>query len=235
MASRKGRVPAPTPSLAWPLSAHVMTLSPRLPPSDGHVAPWSTPTDEDADRPRLGGWIERDPEPAALHSIATPILSLRRRERGGEGQGESVCEERARGEKKEAKTASRASMGLSWRRMTAVACAGSALVVWRYGERCRGRLAELLAALWLAQAVAWAIWSTFVYPHWVSPLRHLPQPEGAHWLLGHGRQMVGGAPPGAAMRQWSVLRPMRAADKGGGGASGPRLTEAGSRTRSTTA
>ncbi|RDA95936.1 hypothetical protein CP533_5897 [Ophiocordyceps camponoti-saundersi (nom. inval.)] len=60
------------------------------------------------------------------------------------------------------------------------------------------RLALWTVALWL---VAWAIWTTFVYPHLVSPLRRLPEPEGAHWLLGHAARLLGPS-AGGPLRDW---------------------------------
>ncbi|ODA79668.1 hypothetical protein RJ55_05262 [Drechmeria coniospora] len=42
----------------------------------------------------------------------------------------------------------------------------------------------LLAVLCLLSAAA--LYSTFLYPHVLSPLRRLPEPAGGHWLLGHG-------------------------------------------------
>ncbi|XP_044724797.1 cytochrome p450 domain-containing protein [Hirsutella rhossiliensis] len=92
-------------------------------------------------------------------------------------------------------------MGPPLRQMTAGAVAGGVLLMSLYKECYRGHLAELLVALGLAQFVVWGVWSTFVYPHFVSPLRHLPQPEGAHWLLGHGRQIIGKL-LGGPVRQW---------------------------------
>lgn len=92
-------------------------------------------------------------------------------------------------------------MGLPWQQMTAAALAGSVFLTFVYRERIGWRLTELSMVLWLAQLVAWGVWSTFVYPHFVSPLRHLPQPGGAHWLLGHGRQIMSGS-TGGPLRQW---------------------------------
>lgn len=55
--------------------------------------------------------------------------------------------------------------------------------------------------LWALLYVVWVVWSSFVYPHFVSPLRHLPQPKGAHWLIGHSKPVVKQG-PGVAARQW---------------------------------
>lgn len=52
-----------------------------------------------------------------------------------------------------------------------------------------------------AQMVAWGLYFTFVYPFYVSPFRHLPQPKGGNWLIGHGEEMrVQG--PGVLARKW---------------------------------
>ncbi|KAJ5292010.1 hypothetical protein N7478_001261 [Penicillium angulare] len=41
------------------------------------------------------------------------------------------------------------------------------------------------AMSFVTQATGWLLWSVFIYPHFKSPLRHLPQPGTSHWLLGH--------------------------------------------------
>ncbi|PHH87440.1 hypothetical protein CDD83_8871 [Cordyceps sp. RAO-2017] len=93
-------------------------------------------------------------------------------------------------------------MGLPWRQMAAAALAGSALTAMATDRlRSRKHVAQSFALLWLVQVVVWAVWSTFVYPHLLSPLRHLPTPAGAHWLLGHSRKLVGES-PGAPLREW---------------------------------
>lgn len=40
-------------------------------------------------------------------------------------------------------------------------------------------------ALFGVQLLLWFTWAAVIYPHFFSPLRHLPQPEGSHWLMGH--------------------------------------------------
>lgn len=49
--------------------------------------------------------------------------------------------------------------------------------------------------------LAWLVWTIFVYPHYVSPLRHLPTPGGNHWLWGHGLKLMR-EPQGQASREW---------------------------------
>ncbi|ODA81815.1 hypothetical protein RJ55_00320 [Drechmeria coniospora] len=95
----------------------------------------------------------------------------------------------------------RNEMGLPWRAMTVAAVVGSALLVLAHGIRSRRYAVQAFATLWLAQFVAWLAWSTLVYPSFLSPLRHLPQPKGAHWLFGHGKYLLSQA-PGGALRDW---------------------------------
>ncbi|PSN75463.1 cytochrome P450 [Corynespora cassiicola Philippines] len=44
-------------------------------------------------------------------------------------------------------------------------------------------------------------WQTFVYPNALSPLRHLPQPPGGHFLFGHFRRIFKD-PTGEPQREW---------------------------------
>jgi hypothetical protein len=71
-----------------------------------------------------------------------------------------------------------------------------------YGQD-KGKLALSLvfAALFTAQLLAWGVWRLFIYPHYVSPLRHLPQPSGGHWLFGQGLKIIK-EPTGAPANEW---------------------------------
>ncbi|KND89536.1 Cytochrome P450 [Tolypocladium ophioglossoides CBS 100239] len=95
-------------------------------------------------------------------------------------------------------------MGAPLQQSTVTALAGVSLLVVVYNVRSPGYLVLAFTAQWLAQLTMWGIWTTFVYPHFMSPLRHLPQPKGSHWLLGHGRKLISES-PGAPLREWSVV------------------------------
>ncbi|KAK3354034.1 cytochrome P450 [Lasiosphaeria hispida] len=70
------------------------------------------------------------------------------------------------------------------------------------------RLEILVAVLgvYLAQLVAYKTYQFFIYPYFVSPLRHLPGPKDHHFLIGHTlNQFRSGSPNEpflAWMRQW---------------------------------
>lgn len=49
--------------------------------------------------------------------------------------------------------------------------------------------------------LVWALWTTFVYPFFLSPLRHLPMPKENHWLWGHGMKLFR-EPQGNPSKQW---------------------------------
>lgn len=51
------------------------------------------------------------------------------------------------------------------------------------------------------QIAAWAGWYMFIYPFWISPLRHLPTPPGSLPLIGHSYSaLVKGV--GVSARYW---------------------------------
>lgn len=52
--------------------------------------------------------------------------------------------------------------------------------------------------------LGWAVWTTFIYPFYISPLRHLPMPKGNHWLWGHGIKLLR-EPQGNPSKQWYVF------------------------------
>ncbi|KAL3954381.1 hypothetical protein ACCO45_009944 [Purpureocillium lilacinum] len=47
----------------------------------------------------------------------------------------------------------------------------------------------------------YASWRVIAYPRFASPLRHLPQPPGCHWLTGHGQALFRDG-PGICARKW---------------------------------
>ncbi|KAM0260482.1 hypothetical protein ACHAQJ_002714 [Trichoderma viride] len=91
--------------------------------------------------------------------------------------------------------------------MAAAALVGGA--GWTYATQnawSRAPFIQAAAVLWFAQLFLYGIWELFLYPNYFSPLRHLPTAPGAHWLLGHGKQVLA-AKPGAPMREWALSVP----------------------------
>ncbi|KHN95263.1 cytochrome P450 78A3 [Metarhizium album ARSEF 1941] len=70
--------------------------------------------------------------------------------------------------------------------ITGFSLLGCALLVFAQGCRSRLVLLGALVGFWLGGAASYCAWAVLIYPHHVSPLRHLPTAEGAHWLFGHG-------------------------------------------------
>ncbi|KAB2580149.1 Cytochrome P450 [Lasiodiplodia theobromae] len=62
-----------------------------------------------------------------------------------------------------------------------------------------------LALFWI-QMLLWFTWSAVIYPHFLSPLRHLPQPKGGHWLMGHFNK-IRKENTGEPAREWSQTVP----------------------------
>lgn len=67
-----------------------------------------------------------------------------------------------------------------------------------------GSLAMLFALLWIGSFAVCGLYFTFVYPFYISPLRNLPTPPGAHWLFGHMPYMIN-ATPGTPSRYWYAI------------------------------
>lgn len=98
-------------------------------------------------------------------------------------------------------------MGAPLQQFMVTALAGVALLVVVYNARSPSYLVRAFVTQWLVQLTLWGIWTTFVYPHYMSPLRRLPQPKGSHWLLGQGRKLMSES-PAAPLREWSVRPPL---------------------------
>lgn len=60
-------------------------------------------------------------------------------------------------------------------------CAGVSLVVaslgWRFGHVGAVTAAQLFIAFFALLVVLRVVYNAFIYPRWLSPLRHLPTPE----------------------------------------------------------
>ncbi|UNI21044.1 hypothetical protein JDV02_007072 [Purpureocillium takamizusanense] len=97
-------------------------------------------------------------------------------------------------------------MGVPLRAMTVAALAGCGLLIVVYRVRSTSYLAQVFAMLWSTQLLAWLLWTTLVYPHYTSPLRHLPTAPDPHWLFGHGPKILA-ANPGASLREWITTVP----------------------------
>lgn len=61
----------------------------------------------------------------------------------------------------------------------------------------------LFAGLLALQVAVFAVYAILIYPFYLSPLRHLPSPEGATPFIGHGREMRRYG-PGLMARKWCV-------------------------------
>lgn len=92
-------------------------------------------------------------------------------------------------------------MPIPWETITTGALGGSLLVNWPQDEWSRASLVLSFAGLWAAGLLVWGVWTSLLYPFYRSPLRHLPQPGGDHWLLGQGKRIMAEA-TGLPMRQW---------------------------------
>lgn len=80
---------------------------------------------------------------------------------------------------------------------------GGAAITLSQVVRTKTLLAKASVVVLIAEVILWAIYWTFVYPHFVSPLRHLPQPGGNHWLFGHARKLLA-EPSAHPARYWLV-------------------------------
>jgi len=67
-------------------------------------------------------------------------------------------------------------------------------------------LAAVFVGAWTIQLLAWGVYTVFLYPLLLSPLRGLPEPEGNHWLLGQWK-VINKEPTGIPMKNWYVERP----------------------------
>ncbi|KAK2590019.1 hypothetical protein QQS21_012297 [Conoideocrella luteorostrata] len=65
---------------------------------------------------------------------------------------------------------------------------------------------QMFAIIYGALLGAWSFYTIFIYPFFVSPYRHLPQPPGGDWLFGHTRRAIGDG-LGTTARKWMETIP----------------------------
>lgn len=92
-------------------------------------------------------------------------------------------------------------MAFPWENITGGAFASTLLLAWAQDRWTRWSLLGYFPMLWMAGLMIWVTWSLWVYPIFVSPLRHLPEPTGNHWLFGQGKRIFA-EPSGIPMREW---------------------------------
>lgn len=94
-------------------------------------------------------------------------------------------------------------MALPWENITVGAVLGSVILNWVQSQWSKSALLGYFLGLWLVGFVLWGIWAVWVYPLFVSPLRHLPEPSNNHWLWGQFKKIIA-EPSGRPMREWFV-------------------------------
>ncbi|GAM88387.1 hypothetical protein ANO11243_064200 [Dothideomycetidae sp. 11243] len=56
--------------------------------------------------------------------------------------------------------------------------------------------------VFLSLAFPKILYKAFIFPNFISPIRHLPGPSNPHWLFGHGLKIIRD-PTGVPMREWN--------------------------------
>lgn len=97
-------------------------------------------------------------------------------------------------------------MGLPWKAFLA-SSAGAAMLL----ASLRSRWSVLFVAgvfvqACLVQVAGWVVYSVLLYPHFLSPLIGLPEPEGNHWLMGQFKR-ISKETTGMPMLDWYAGRP----------------------------
>ncbi|KAI5459613.1 cytochrome P450 [Mariannaea sp. PMI_226] len=88
-----------------------------------------------------------------------------------------------------------------WQKITVASAVGCVLLSWKRDGGSKSSLLSSFVALWLLGFTLWGVWAVWVYPLLLSPLRHLPEPSGNHWMMGQWFRIMR-EPPGNPMREW---------------------------------
>ncbi|KAJ4272064.1 hypothetical protein NW762_000774 [Fusarium torreyae] len=97
-------------------------------------------------------------------------------------------------------------MGLPWENITGSAVISTLALAWAQDNWSRLLLLGHFTELWIGSLAAWGVWAIWIYPLFVSPLRHLPGPSGNHWFMGQAKKIMA-EPSGVPMREWATEIP----------------------------
>lgn len=64
-----------------------------------------------------------------------------------------------------------------------------------------GFIIKSFTGSFLAASVGWVVYAVFLWPYFLSPLRHLPGPKDGHWLLGQYARIIK-EPTGVPQIDW---------------------------------
>jgi hypothetical protein len=76
------------------------------------------------------------------------------------------------------------NMAMPWKAMSLGSGLAAYLVTSRQEEPNKVLFITLFTGAWTAMAFIWVIYASFLWPFLLSPLRHVPEPKGNHWLHG---------------------------------------------------
>lgn len=80
-------------------------------------------------------------------------------------------------------------MGLPWKAFLA-SSAGAAMLLASLRSRWSTLfMAGIFVKACLVQFSGWVVYSVLLYPHFLSPLIGLPEPDGSHWLMGQFKRI----------------------------------------------
>ncbi|KAI5868307.1 cytochrome P450 [Durotheca rogersii] len=95
---------------------------------------------------------------------------------------------------------------LSWRAVTVISLVTSYLDSFFQPSWSKSRLFGVFVGAWAFQFLLYAAWKVILWPKVFSPLRHLPQPKGNTFWLGHFGK-IKAEPTGIPMREWAATIP----------------------------
>ncbi|KAI1481981.1 cytochrome P450 [Daldinia eschscholtzii] len=92
-------------------------------------------------------------------------------------------------------------MHFPWRSLSAISLIASYFVTSRQPSWSTSQFFGTFVATWILQSFFVGVWNIILYPHFFSPFRHLPEPEGSSWINGQF-STVRNKPTGIPMREW---------------------------------
>jgi hypothetical protein len=95
-----------------------------------------------------------------------------------------------------------------WKAITAISAGASYILVQHQPHLLpfsRPSYLGTFSQLWVLQLLVFGIWRVFIWPYFVSPLRHIPGPKGGSWWNGQFPVILA-KPTGIPMIEWYVFK-----------------------------
>jgi len=81
-------------------------------------------------------------------------------------------------------------MSIPWRAISLTSLVSAYIATQQAPLTSKLLFAGAFVASWAVLAAGWGVYTVFLWPFFLSPLRHLPEPKGGSWIHGQWARIV---------------------------------------------